>query len=299
MQVRAGDHGHSIIVTGMDRIEVQKAKDVLQDILQTINFLIPQHVDVSSHGEKIRKFLTEQERSMALKIHFQPSKMLVEIVGIDEAVAKTKSVLEQFFESMRIKKQILTGYNPPRVWKFLEIHFQEIIKEKSKLLSHDVPIQLEKQASGDYQISMTGNEEDIVACEDILKKLIKKITQKVETIASPGLTAFLNAKNGQDELKRIESHRKVYIEPQLSSGLSLPIKSRPVSELLSNVNVTSQDATYSRSPQCQTQMDYNSHNFITKEGLQFYCKLGRIEDEKVSVSSNESRTGPSFHCPQV
>ena len=266
----------------MDRVELKKSKNVLQDLIQTTNFIIPQHVDVTSHAEKIHKFLAEQERSMALKIDFQPSKMLVEIVGIDEAVTKTKSVLKQFFESMRIKKQILTGHHPPVVWKFLEIHFQEIIKEKNKLLCHDVPIQLEKQASGEYQISMTGNEEDILECKDILKKLLKKITQKVETIASPGLTALLNGTNGKEELKRIENHRKVYIEPQFTAGLSLPIKSPSASKLPSNV--TSQNATNSRSPQHQTLMDYNSHNFITKEGLQFSCKLGNIEDEKVSVS---------------
>lgn len=289
MQVRAGDTGHSIIITGMDRVEVQKAKDVLQNILQTTGFLIPQHVDVSSNGEKIRKFLTQQERNMALKVDFHPAKMLVEIVGIDEAVTKTKSVLKQFFETMRIKKQTLAGYmNPPQAWKFLEIHFQEIMKEKNEFLRHDVPVQLEKQASGEYQISITGNDEDIIECKDILKKLIEKIALKEETIASPGLTALLSATNGKDELKRIESHRKVYIEPQLSSGLSVPIKSRSASKLPSNV--ASQDATNFRSPQHQAQMDYNSHDFTTKEGLQFSCKLGRIEDEKVSGSAHECKS---------
>lgn len=169
IQVCADDTGNSIIITGMDRVELQKALNVVKDLIQTTNFQIPQHVDVSSQSEKIRKFLTSQERAMALKADFDASKMLVDIVGMDEEVTKAISALKQFFETMNIKKHILPGQNPPRVWKFLEIHFEEI-KEKNKSLGRDVPVQLEKQASGEYQISITGTDEDIVLCEEELNK---------------------------------------------------------------------------------------------------------------------------------
>lgn len=264
----------------MDRVELQKALNVVKDLIQTTNFQIPQHVDVSSQSEKIRKFLTSQERAMALKADFDASKMLVDIVGMDEEVTKAISALKQFFETMNI----LPGYNPPRVWKFLEIHFEEI-KEKNKSLGRDVPVQLEKQASGEYQISITGTDEDIVLCEDELNKLIRKITQKEETIASPGLTKFLKATNGQDEVKRIEKNRIVYIEPQFSTELSSMLNNSLSASTLP-LNVTVQDTKNSRL-QHEINENYSTHNFITTEGLQFSCKVGRIEDQKVSVSESK------------
>ena len=269
----------------MDRVELQKALNVVKDLVQTTNFQIPQHVDVSSQSEKIRKFLTNQERAMALKADFHASKMLVDIVGMDAQVTKAISALKQFFESIDIKKHVLPGYNPPRVWKFLEIHFEEMMKEKNKVLDRDVPVQLEKQASGEYQISITGTDEDIVLCKDELNKLIRRITQKEETIASPGLTKFLKATNGEDEVKRIEKNRIVCIEPHFSTGLSSMLNNSLSASTLP-LNVTVQDTKNSR-VQHEIDEDYSTHNFITKEGLQFSCKVGRIEDQEVSVSESK------------
>ena len=263
IQVCAGDTGNSVIITAMDSIELRKARDILFDLIEIKTFSIPEDVDRYSESGNIKKFLTEQEGSLPIKIYFHPSNVLVKIVGVAEAVTKAISTFGQFIESMRIKRQIFIGNRKltPDVWTFLEMHFDEIKKAKEeKFLNLKVSVKLEKQPSGNHQISMTGIEENFPACNDILEELIMEITQKDEQIAFPGLQKLFDGQIGKHELERIGKDCKVYIEV------------RPSAEIPRSATVSSHS----------TQSGYERYNITTKGGVQLSCKIGRIENEKVS-----------------
>lgn len=264
IQVCACDRGNSVIITAMDSIELRKARDLLFDLIEIKTFSIPEDVDRYSESGIIKKFLTEQEGSLPIKIYFHPSNVLVEIVGVTEAVTKAISTFGQFFESMRIKRQFFVGNRKltPDVWTFLEMHFDEIKKAKEeKFLNLKVSVKLEKQPSGgNHQISMTGIEESFPACNDILEELIMEITQKDEQIAFPGLQKLFDGQIGKHELQRIGKNCKVYIKIQ------------PSAEIPRSATVSSHS----------TQSGYERYNFTTKEGVQLSCKIGRLENEKVS-----------------
>ncbi|CAB4016167.1 Hypothetical predicted protein [Paramuricea clavata] len=262
-QVCAGDTGNLVIITAMNNIELRKAKDLLLDLIEIKTVSIPEDVDRHSESGNIKKFLTKQEGSLPIKIYFHPSNVLVQIVGVAEAVTKAISTFRQFFESMRIKRQFFIGNRKltPDVWTFLEMHFDEIKKAKEeKFLNLKVSVKLEKQPSGNHQISMTGTEESFPACNNILEELIMEITQKDELIEFPGLQKLFDAQIGKHELERIGKNCKVYIKVQPSAAI-------PRSATVSSHS---------------TQSGYERYNITTKEGVQLSCKIGRIENEKVS-----------------
>jgi hypothetical protein len=267
-QISAGETGNSTIITAINRVELQKARKVLFEMFQSKTYAIPADVHLSSQSSKFQNFRTEQEKSMVLKIHFHPSSTTLEILGLEESVTKAIVSLEQFFESMRIKNFFWTKNLSPNVWKFMETYFDKIKKaENDQFLNQDATFDLEKLPSGKYQIFVKTTKENFPASENLLNQLMKKITERDEILALPGLKMLFHGKNGNDELKRIERNRMVYIKIQHPQNVpQLGIQ---------------RSATVSCSP---VQSAYYRYNFTSSEGVKLSCRIGRIEDERVSIA---------------
>ena len=269
-QISAGETGNSTIITAINRVELQKARKVLIEMFQSKTYAIPADVDLSSQSSKFQNFRTEQEKSMVLKIHFHPSSMTLEVLGLEESVTKAIVSLEQFLESMRMKKFIWTKNLSPNVWKFMEMYFDKIKEaENDQFLNLNATFDLEKLPSGTYQISVKTAKEKVPASENLLNQLMKKITERDEILALPGLKMLFHGQYGNDELKRIERNRMVYIKiqqpqniPQLGAGIQ-------------------RSATVSCSPE---QSAYDRYNFTSREGVKLSCRIGRIEDERVGIA---------------
>ena len=263
-QVHPDCDGMSVKITAIGVIELQKATRILVELVEKQRIQIPEHVDRYSEGEKIQKFVKGLESSRALKIYFQPSNSVVEIVGVSQFVAKALRELQAFFVSLRIKQKSFAPPNStPDIKTFLRIYFDHFIKkEEREFQSLNISVQQIQSCSG-YQITMTGAEKNFSAAERMLQRMVSNITQKDIKFTYPGLIKLFDEKNGVDEVKRIEQKRKVLI--RITPGLAHVSKSKP-------------------------QNSYARYNFATKEGVQVSFKIGRIENEQADVLVNSAHS---------
>lgn len=252
----------------MDVVELQRARVCFLDLIVVRTVLIPDDVHVRPENEKFEKFVTDQERGRALMMYFQQPNQ-IEIVGISKIVEKAEGECERFFESMRRKKTIFTTHLSADICKFLEKHFNEMLKIVEEELSKlNVSVNLEKNDSGDLQYSMTGIEENFPVCRDLLNNLCKKITQKEQKFVLPGLKKFFNKECCQKELEKIQQDRKVYVKAVAPS--TWPDTNDPR-------DATPESFLHNREQSC-----YDRYEFTTNEGVKLFCKHGRIENEKVN-----------------
>ena len=277
IKVSAGNKGNDVIITGTDRVEAQKAQKLFMQLI-SMEKLHPIPKDVSSQNKEFQKLRVELEKSLAIKIDCRTSNEILKIYGLEEAVKKAKSKIEQFFKSLSIKSERYAPDLTTDVWMFLEMHLNEV---KRATINRDVSIKLEKQPSGNHQLCITGNAEDVSSCKNILEKaLLREIVKKDEKIAYPGLRKLFDG-NKHNWVKQIEGKWKVCINIKIQPASDTPL---PVPRLNPLFPYRPRFATVSYSD--DTQNVFRQFNFITNEGLKLSCKFGRIENEKVSYESH-------------
>ena len=219
---------------------------------------IPEDVDASSENEKIQKFLEKEEQRLAIKVNYQPISKEVYIFGFEEDVKQALSASGQFFGELRRKEISFDEHVRPDVSKFIETYFDDLKEVKEVIQTLRVSVKFEKQSSGILQFTITGLEENISLCRNILNKMISEIVSEDENVSYPGLKKFFEEKKGKDELATIERKWKVHIT-------ATPEESQ---------NAIPKSGTFSSV--------YDCYNCTTDGGIIFSCKIGRIEHEKVS-----------------
>ncbi|XP_028403594.1 protein mono-ADP-ribosyltransferase PARP14-like [Dendronephthya gigantea] len=265
-QARASETDKSIVITAMDNIELKKAKELLFDLIRISTIDVPKDLKDYSENENFQKFLRDQEKSMPLTIYFQLHPPQIELVGITTAVDKAETAIKQQVESMRIKKKSYTKNHPEEKWIFLEMYFNDIFSKERELLSLNASFRLEKQHLGNYQIWITCIKESFPECENAINSVFEKIADKELKFAFPDIKKLINGKGCQDELKKIQRDRGVYIK-DASSG-DFP-----------------RSATFSHN---RTQECYDRYNYTTQPGVKLSCRNGRIENEKADVLVNSA-----------
>lgn len=273
IKVSAGN-GNNVFITGTNGVEMQRAQRLFMDLI-SVEKVHPIPKDVSSQNRDFQKLRVELEGSMAIKIDYRTSNEILKIYGLEEAVKKAKSKIEQFFKSVSIKSERYTPNLTADMWTFLEMHLDEV-KRATKVTN--VTVKLEKQQqSGNHQICITGNPGDVSACKNVLKKvLFQEIAKKDEKVAYPGLKKLFGGNKHNNWLKRIAEKWKVSIHIKIEPASNSSLPAARLNPLLPH---RPRFATVSHSD--DTQNVFRRFNFTTMEGLKLSCKFGRIENEKV------------------